>query len=237
MDPHQRLLLEVAWEALDDAGLTRQAIGGSVGVFVGGFTSDCVLARLTPSARSAINGHTSMSHSYTLLSNRLSFAFDLHGPSMTIDTACSSSLVAFHQAVKAMSAGECELALAGGVNVMFRPETSIEMCKGRFLAIDGRSKSFDAAADGYGRGEGAGMVLLKHLDAALRDRDRIYAVVRGSGANQDGRTVAIPVPNPVAQQALALRVCGEAEIEPHEIAFVEAHGTGTAVGEIGRAHV
>ena len=231
MDPQQRLLLEVSWEALDDAGLTGQAIGGSVGVFVGGFTSDCVLARLTPSARSAINGHTSMSHSYTLLSNRLSFAFDLHGPSMTIDTACSSSLVAFHQAVKAMSAGECELALAGGVNVMFRPETSIEMCKGRFLAIDGRSKSFDAAADGYGRGEGAGMVLLKHLDAALRDRDRIYAVVRGSGANQDGRTVAIPVPNPVAQQALALRVCGEAEIEPHEIAFVEAHGTGTAVGD------
>jgi acyl transferase domain-containing protein/NADPH:quinone reductase-like Zn-dependent oxidoreductase/NADP-dependent 3-hydroxy acid dehydrogenase YdfG len=231
MDPQQRLLLEVGWEALEDAGLAGRAMGGSVGVFVGAFTTDNALARMSPISRTAINGHTAMSSSQTLLSNRLSYAFDFRGPSMTIDTACSSSLVAFHQATRAMEAGECELALVGGVNVMFKPETFISMCKGRFLAFDGRSKSFDAAADGYGRGEGAGIVVLKRLDAALRDRDRIYAVVRGSGVNQDGRTSAIPVPNPVAQEELALRVCRDAGVSPHEIVFVEAHGTGTAVGD------
>ena len=231
LDPQQRLLLEVAWEALEDAGVAGQAIGGSVGVFVGGFTTDNMLARLSPLSRSAINRHTAMSFSLTLLSNRISHAFDFRGPSMTIDTACSSSLVAFHQAATAMAAGDCELALVGGVNVIFKPETSIMMCKGRFLASDGRSKSFDAAADGYGRGEGAGMVVLKRLDAALRDHDRIYAVVRGSGVNQDGRTPSIPVPNPVAQEELALRVCRDAGLSPHEIAFIEAHGTGTPVGD------
>ena len=231
MDPQQRLLLEVSWEALEDAGLSGQAIGGSVGVFVGGFTTDSSMVRLSPSARMDMNAHTAMSSSLTLLSNRVSYTFDFHGPSMTIDTACSSSLVAFHQATTALAAGDCDLALVGGVNVMFRPETFISMCKGRFLSFDGRSKSFDAAADGYGRGEGAGMVVLKRLDAARRDRDRIYAVVRGSGTNQDGRTTAIPVPNPDAQAALAKRVCRVAGVEPHQVAFIEAHGTGTAVGD------
>ncbi|MFD4365993.1 SDR family NAD(P)-dependent oxidoreductase [Rhodococcus sp. NPDC058521] len=231
MDPQQRLLLEVAWEALDDAGMAARVGGRSVGVYVGGFTNDSAYARVAASARASINLHTPTSSSFTLLSNRISYALDLQGPSMTIDTACSSSLVAFHEATQAIARGECEVALVGGVNAMIQPETFISMCKGRFLAVDGRSKTFDAAADGYGRGEGAGMVLLKPLDAARADGDRIYAVVRGTGSNQDGRTLAIPVPNPVSQQHLAERVSAEAGIAPHEVSYVEAHGTGTSVGD------
>ncbi|MFI9507814.1 SDR family NAD(P)-dependent oxidoreductase [Nocardia sp. NPDC052566] len=231
MDPQQRMLLEVAWEALDDAGLAARVSGQPVGVYVGAFTSDSAIGRVGMDARMEISGHTPMSYTFTLLSNRISYVLNLSGPSMTIDTACSSSLVALHQAAQAISAGECDLALAGGVNAMLQPETFVSMSKGRFLAADGRSKAFDAAADGYGRGEGAGIVVLKRLDAALRDGDRIYAVVRGTGVNQDGKTPAIPVPNPQAQENLARRVCLEAGVAPERVAYVEAHGTGTPVGD------
>ncbi|SNT43230.1 type I polyketide synthase [Rhodococcoides kyotonense] len=230
-DPQQRLLLEVAWEALDDAGHAGRVTGSPIGVYVGGFTNDSAGLRGSPSVRPYINAHSATSSSHTLLSNRISYALDLVGPSMTIDTACSSSLVAMHEAVRALDRGECEMALVGGVNTMIRPETFVSMCKGRFLAFDGRSKSFDATADGYGRGEGAGMVLLRPLADALRDGDRIYSVIRGSGVNQDGRTIAIPVPNPVSQRSLAERVCAEAGIDPSQVGYVEAHGTGTAVGD------
>jgi acyl transferase domain-containing protein/NADP-dependent 3-hydroxy acid dehydrogenase YdfG/aryl carrier-like protein len=231
MDPQQRLLLEVAWEALDDAGLAGHVAGRSVGVYVGGFTNDSVISRVSGNARPFIGTHTPTSSSFTLLSNRISFALDLLGPSMTIDTACSSSLVALHEGTQAITRGECEMALVGGVSVMLQPETFISMCKGRFLSRDGRSKSFDASADGYGRGEGAGMVLLRPLADARRSQDRIYAVVRGTGANQDGRTIAITVPNPASQATLATRVAAEAGITPAAIGYVEAHGTGTAVGD------
>src|SRR3954454_4411511 len=150
---------------------------------------------------------------------------------MTIDTACSSSMVAIHEAAQALDRGECEVALAGGVNVMLHHETTISMCKGRLLAADGRCKSFDASGDGYARGEGAGMIVLKPVEAALRDGDRVYAVIRATGSNQDGRTPGITVPNPEAQAALARRVCAAAGIAPAAIGFVEAHGTGTAVGD------
>lgn len=231
MDPQQRLLLEVAWEALDDAGLAGRVSGQAVGVYVGGFTNDSVMSRVSENARPFIGPHTPTSSSFTLLSNRISFALDLLGPSMTIDTACSSSLVALHEGTQAIARGECEMALVGGVSAMLQPETFISMCKGRFLSPDGRSKSFDASADGYGRGEGAGMVLLRPLADAHRNRDRVYAVVRGTGSNQDGRTIAITVPNPVSQENLATRVAREAGIEPAAIGYVEAHGTGTAVGD------
>lgn len=231
MDPQQRLLLEVAWEALDDAGLAGRVAGRPVGVYVGGFTNDSAMSRATQNARPYIGTHTPTSSAFTLLSNRISFALDLLGPSMTIDTACSSSLVALHEATQAIARGECEMALVGGVNAMLQPETFISMCKGRFLAQDGRSKSFDASADGYGRGEGAGVVLLRPLTDATKSRDRIYAVVRGTGANQDGRTIAITVPNPESQERLATRVAAEAGIAPAAIGYVEAHGTGTAVGD------
>ncbi|MEV2223673.1 SDR family NAD(P)-dependent oxidoreductase [Nocardia vinacea] len=229
MDPQQRLLLEVAWEALDDSGMAGRIAGRDIGVFVGGFMNDNAVGRNV--VRSAINSHTPTSSSHTLLSARIAFLLDLRGPTMTIDTACSSSLVALHQAVRSLALGECSSAIVGGANAMLQPETFISMCKGRFLSVDGRCKSFDAAADGYGRGEGAGVVILKPLEAAVRDGDRIYAVVRGSGVNQDGRTLAIPVPNPVAQEELARRVHTSAGIAPHEIGYVEAHGTGTPVGD------
>ncbi|GAB2999405.1 type I polyketide synthase [Mycobacterium bourgelatii] len=231
MDPQQSWLLEVAWEALDDAGLAGVAPGRDVGVYIGGFMCDNQVRRAMPSARRAISHFTATGGSQAMLSNRLSHALDLRGPSMTIDTACSSSLVAIHEATQAISRGECEFALAGGVSVMLHPEVFVSMCKGKFLARDGRSKAFDAAADGYGRGEGAGMLVLKSVEAALRDRDRIYAVIAGSGVNQDGRTLGITVPNRVAQRDLAQAVCAKANLAPHEIGYVEAHGTGTPVGD------
>ncbi|WP_204810122.1 type I polyketide synthase [Mycobacterium riyadhense] len=231
MDPQQRWVLEVAWEALDDAGLGGRVSGRDVGVYVGGFMIDNQIRRYLPSARRAISHFTATGASQAMLSNRLSHALDLRGPSMTIDTACSSSMVAIHLARQAISRGECETALAGGVNVMIHPELFVSMCKGKFLARDGRSKSFDAAADGYGRGEGAGMLVLKSVDAALRDRDRIYAVIAGSGVNQDGRTTGITVPNGSAQRDLARAVCAQADLAPHQIGYVEAHGTGTPVGD------
>jgi acyl transferase domain-containing protein len=175
--------------------------------------------------------HTPASASYTMLSNRIAYALNLVGPALTVDTACSSSLVAFHLACQALENGDCEVALAGGVNVMLQPETFVLMCKGGFLAADGRCKSFDASADGYGRGEGAGMVALKKLDDAVRDGDRIYAVVKATGSNQDGRTTAITVPNAESQENLARSVCVRAGLAPNEITYVEAHGTGTLVGD------
>jgi acyl transferase domain-containing protein/NADPH:quinone reductase-like Zn-dependent oxidoreductase len=231
MDPQQRLVLEVAWEALDDGGMAGRVGGRDVGVYVGAFMNDNQVRRHLPGARAALNGHTPTSGTFTMLSNRLSYVLDLRGPSMTIDTACSSSLVAIHEASQAVIRGECEAAIAGGVNVMLHPETTISMCKGRFLAPDGRCKSFDAAADGYARGEGAGMILLRPIEAALEDADRIYAVIRGSGSNQDGRTSGITVPSPEAQAKLVARVCAEAQIDPAAVGYVEAHGTGTAIGD------
>lgn len=231
MDPQQRLLLEVSQEALDDAGVSGRVAGRPVGVYVGAFTADNLVLRHLPTSRSAMNSHTVTAGMFTMLSNRISFVYDLRGPSMTIDTACSSSLVALHEATKAIARGEIELALVGGVNAMLTPEIFVGMCRSRLLSEDGRCKTFDGAADGYGRGEGAGVLVLKPLADATRDRDRIYAVIRGSGVNQDGRTPGITVPNPEAQADLIRRVTAESGLRPEQIGYVEAHGTGTAVGD------
>ncbi|WP_278265369.1 type I polyketide synthase [Nocardia sp. AG03] len=231
LDPQQRLLLEVTWEALDDAGIAGGVAGDPVGVYVGGFVVDQSVVGVVGPALFHTDMHTPASASYTMLSNRIAYALDLVGPAITVDTACSSSLVAFHLACQALDNGDCRVALAGGVNVMLQPETFVLMCKGGFLATDGRCKSFDAAADGYGRGEGAGMVALKRLDDAVRDGDRIYAVVKATGANQDGRTTAITVPNVDSQEALARSVCARSGLSPQEITYLEAHGTGTLVGD------
>ena len=232
LDPQQRLLLEVTWEALEDARLIPAALAGSdTGVYIGGFMLDNMLTQFGTLNRDQIGSHSAVSSTLSILSNRLSYVFDFRGPSITMDTACSSSLVAIHQACRALALGECGLALAGGVNFMYRPETVIAMCKGGFLAPDGRSKSFDARADGYGRGEGAGIVVLKKAADAIRDGDEIYALIRGTGVNQDGRTDGITVPNPASQAALIRQVCAEAAIDPRDIRYVEAHGTGTAVGD------
>ncbi|MGW0177994.1 type I polyketide synthase [Nocardia sp. NPDC003345] len=231
LDPQQRLLLEVAWEALDDAGAAGRAAGESVGVYIGGFVVDQSVVGVVGPALAHVDMHTAASASYTMLSNRIAYALDLVGPALTVDTACSSSLVAFHLACQAIENGDCAMALAGGVNVMLQPETFVMMCKGGFLATDGRCKSFDAAGDGYGRGEGGGVVVLKKLDDALRDGDRVYAVVKATGSNQDGRTAAITVPNAASQEALARTVCERSGLAPEQITYVEAHGTGTPVGD------
>ncbi len=231
IDPQQRLVMEVAWEALDDAGMAGRVSGKAVGVYVGAFTWDHSLNAMGPTALAQLDMHTAGAASFTMLSNRLAYALNLTGPALTVDTACSSSLVAFHLACQAISNGDCEMALVGGVNALLRPETFVMMCKGGFLAVDGRCKSFSASADGYGRGEGAGMVLLRKLDDALRDGDRIYAVVEATGSNQDGRTPAITVPNGASQEALARSVCARSSLAPHQVTYVEAHGTGTPVGD------
>ena len=242
LDPQQRLALEVAWEALDDAGLGGRVGGAPVGVYMGAFTMDHGYTPDGDAALAHVDMHSAVGTSYTMISNRIAYALNMVGPAITVDTACSSSLVAFHLACRAIADGDCELALAGGVTVMTAPESFITMCKGGFLSADGRSKPFDAAADGYGRGEGAGIVVLKKLADAEHDGDRIYAVVKGTGSNQDGRTTAITVPNADLQEALAKSVTARAGIAPHEVTYVEAHGTGTPVGDplelqaIGRAY-
>jgi acyl transferase domain-containing protein len=232
IDPQQRLLLETSWEALEDAGIPFDSLAGSnTGVFIGAFTLDHKLTQMGKMNRQFIGTHTAIGSTMTILSNRISYVLDLRGPSMSLDTACSSSLVAVHLACQGIWRGECDLALAGGVNVMLRPEYPMAMCKGGFLAPDGRSKSFDSRANGYGRGEGAGIVVLKRLSEALRDGDSIYALIRGTGVNQDGRTNGITVPNPDSQARLIQRVCTQYKIDPHDIRYVEAHGTGTPVGD------
>lgn len=232
IDPQQRILMEVAWEALEDAGLDPEQLAGTdTGVYIGGFMLDNLLTQFSPLNREQIGSHSAVGSTLTILSNRLSYIFDLRGPSITMDTACSSSLVALHEACQSIWRGECTLGLCGGVNIMHRPENLIAMCKGGFLSPDGRSKSFDKRANGYGRGEGAGLVVLKPYSAALRDGDDIYAIVRGTGANQDGRTDGITVPNPEAQEMLMRRVCAKVKVDPRQICYVEAHGTGTPVGD------
>ncbi len=231
MDPQQRLLLQVTQEALDDARTSEQSdINQRTGVFVGAFTMDNMGQQLSVFNREQIMSHTGVSTTMTMLSNRISHLYDFQGPSMTIDTACSSSLVALHLAVQALNNDECDTAIVGGVNLMFRPEFAIAMCKGRYLSPDARCKTFDKSANGYARGEGAGVVILKRAND-LSDQAHVYATIEASGVNQDGQTSSISVPNGESQKTLIKEVCHRADIDPSSIDFVEAHGTGTAVGD------
>jgi acyl transferase domain-containing protein/NADPH:quinone reductase-like Zn-dependent oxidoreductase/acyl carrier protein len=232
LDPQQKLLLEVTWEAVEDAGLTPDAYRGSdTGVFVGAFMVDNLGEQCQAYNRSEITLHTAVGTTMAMLSNRISYVFDLRGPSFTVDTACSSSLVALHLACQALWNGECSTALSGGVNIMLRPELVIAMCKGHFLAPDGRCKTFDASANGYARGEGAGMIVLRPLSAALANGDQIRALICATGVNQDGRTAGITIPNADSQERLIRAVCKQAGITPAQIQYVEAHGTGTRIGD------
>jgi acyl transferase domain-containing protein/NADPH:quinone reductase-like Zn-dependent oxidoreductase/short-subunit dehydrogenase/acyl carrier protein len=232
LDPQQRLLLEAAWDAFEDAGIAVTRLSGSsTGVYVGGFMLDARDVASFPESRRLVEGHFATGVGNTVLSNRISYTFDLQGPSLTVDTACSSSLVTVHLACRDLADATCDLALAGGVNVMLSPLSTLLMCKGQFLSPDGRSKTFDASADGYGRGEGAGLVVLKRLDDAVRDGDRIYATILATGVNQDGRTDGMPFPNRHAQVALSSRVSRQAGIDPKRVGYVEAHGTGTKAGD------
>ncbi len=232
IDPQQRILLESVWEAFEDAGLPIDALAGTdTGVYIGGFTLDSQMLQFSPANRDLISSHSGTSASMVMLSNRISYCFDFRGPSVTIDTACSSSLVALNYACQDLWQRRCSLAVAGGVNVMLKPEYTVVMAKGTFLSPDAHCKAFDESANGYARGEGAGVVVLKPLAAALMDGDPVYAVIRGTGVNQDGRTNGITVPNGEAQSQLIRRVYREAGITPDDVSYIEAHGTGTAVGD------
>jgi acyl transferase domain-containing protein/acyl carrier protein len=238
IDPQQRLLLEAAWEAMEDSGDSPAELAGTdTGVYCGCFTLDSMLLQMNPYNRSTSGTNSATGASMTMVANRISYCFDLRGPSFTLDTACSSSLVATHEACQAIWRGEISGALIGGANMMICPEYPMLMCKGHFLSPDGRSKSFDSRADGYARGEGAGVVYIKPLSAAQRDGNPIYAVIRGTGVNQDGRTEGITVPNPDSQESLIRSVYEKSGVPFEDVRYVEAHGTGTTVGDTVEANV
>jgi acyl transferase domain-containing protein/acyl-CoA synthetase (AMP-forming)/AMP-acid ligase II/acyl carrier protein len=233
MDPQQRLLLEVAWEALEYAGIDPGALRGqSVGVFVGISAADHGFRQFgQPEAPQAITAHTGTGLAFSIAANRLSYFFDLRGPSLAIDTACSSSLVAVHQACRSLRQGECALALAGGVNLILSPQLHLVIERAGMLSSDGRCKTFDAEADGYGRGEGCGVVVLKRRPDALRDGDAVLGILRATAVNQDGRSNGLTAPNPAAQRELINQALAEAGLAANEIGYVEAHGTGTRLGD------
>ena len=231
MDPQQRMLLEVAWEALEDAGCPAESLAGSrTGVFVGMMFNDYG-SRLMNGDPLRIDAYSGSGNVYAIAANRLSCVLDLNGPSVVVDTACSSSLVAAHLACRSLLEGECDLALAGGVNVILSPGTSIYYTRAGLMAPDGRCKTFDARANGFVRGEGAGVVVLKRLSRALADRDPIYAVIRGTAVNHDGRGNGLTAPNPRAQEAVIREAYRKAGVSPGKVAYVEAHGSGTSLGD------
>jgi acyl transferase domain-containing protein/acyl carrier protein len=229
-DPQQRLLLEVSWEALENAGIAPDKLKGSrSGVFVGINTDDYRQLLMNESAD--VTAYSFTGNTASIAAGRLSYFLDWQGPTMAVDTACSSSLVAIHLACQSLRLGECGLALAGGVNLMLSEQTNLVLCKMRALSPDGRCKTFDAAADGYGRGEGCGMIVLKRLCDAVADGDNILALIRGTALNHDGKSSGLTVPNGLAQQAVIRAALDNAKVEPASVSYVEVHGTGTALGD------
>jgi acyl transferase domain-containing protein/NADPH:quinone reductase-like Zn-dependent oxidoreductase len=232
MDPQQRLLLEVAWEALEDgAQPIDRLIPARTGVFVGvsGVDYDAVQEMLDELRD--IDTHTATGTSSSIVANRISHALNFTGPSLAVDTACSSSLVALHLACASLQEGECDRALAGGVNIILNPKVYVAFSRLSMLSPDGRCRAFDAGGRGFVRAEGVGVVVLKTLDRALGEGDPVYAVIRGTGINQDGHTPGITVPNGDAQAELVREVVGRAGIDPLDVSYVETHGTGTPVGD------
>ncbi|WP_129645083.1 GNAT family N-acetyltransferase [Peristeroidobacter agariperforans] len=229
-DPQQRMLLQLAWACLEDAGTVPAALQGTkTGVFVG--ASNCDYSRLTQAAGLEVQAHHGVGSSLAILANRLSYFFDCSGPSLLIDTACSSSLVALHSAVQSLRSGECTTALVGGVNLICHPDLSIAYHKAGMLAADGRCKTFDATANGYVRSEGAVMMLLKPLKQAVEDHDRIHAVIKGSATNHGGLAGGLTVPNPQKQSELLRAAWKDAGVAARDLTYIEAHGTGTSLGD------
>jgi acyl transferase domain-containing protein/acyl carrier protein len=230
MDPQQRLFLEVAWESLEDAGIAVDRLrGGRTGVFVGLNTTD--YTQLVTRNQSDIDLYYGTGNSFSGAAGRLSYFLGVRGPSIAVDTACSSSLTAIHLACQSLRAGESEVAIAGGANVMSTPTVFLAMSAAGALAPDGRCKTFDDSADGYGRGEGAGALVLKTLSRATRDGDRVYAVIRGSAVNQDGASGGLTVPSGEAQEEVIKTALDNAAMSADEIDYIEAHGTGTRLGD------
>ena len=232
MDPQQRLLLEVVWEALEDAGIAPERLkGSSTGVWVGLCLDDYARRTVASGDLTRIDAYNTLGNTRSVAAGRIAYVLDLRGPAVQLDTSCSSSLVAIHQACQSLRAGESDLALVGGVNLMSSPEATVALCKLHALSREGRCKSFDAAADGYGRGEGCGMVVMKRVTEAQASGDRIYAVIRGTSTNHDGRSNGLTAPNGLAQEAVIRAALANAALESSAVDYVEAHGTGTLLGD------
>ena len=230
IDPQQRLLLEVAVEALEHAGIPAESLQRSqTGVFAGACVSE--YGYMASRDLSQIDAWTGTGGALSIIANRLSYFLDLRGPSLTVDTACSSSLVAVHLACQSLRTGQSELAIAAGVNLVLSPAVTRSFDAAEAMSPSGACHAFDAAADGFVRGEGCGVAVLKRLSDALRDGDRVLAVVRGSAVNQDGRSNGLMAPNPAAQAAVLRAACADAGVAPSEVDYVEAHGTGTLLGD------
>ena len=230
MDPQQRLLLELAWHCLEDAGYAPSLLrGSSTGVFIGACNLD--YKELLERSQARMEGHAATGTYTTLLPNRISHFFGFHGPSVPIDTSCSASLVALHQAVMALRNGECEWALAGGVNLMLTPTSFVSFSKLGMLSPTGSCKAFDKRADGYVRGEGGAVLLLKPLAKAEAAGDRIYGVIKGSATNHGGGTRTLTTPDPVLQAALIVQACKDGEVDPEQFTYIETHGSGTELGD------
>ena len=228
MDPQQRLFLQVVWKTIEDSGY-RPSHFRNMGVFVGICTSDYV--DLVQKSGQAVNAHAPSGLAHSILANRISFLMDWHGPSEPVNTACSSSLVAVHRAVQAIRNGECEAAIAGGVNIIITPQLYVAYSQAGFLSPDGCCRPFDRRANGFVRGEGVGAALLKPLQRALKDGDHIYAVIKTTGVNHGGRVQSLTVPNSHAQADLICQAYKKAGIDPRTISYIEAHGTGTELGD------
>ncbi|TDD94229.1 type I polyketide synthase, partial [Actinomadura rubrisoli] len=231
MDPQQRLMLELAWECLEDAGIAASALrGGRTGVFVGAIASDyaTLAVRQGPEAATA---HTVTGLSRGIIANRVSYTLGLRGPSLTVDAAQSSALVAVQLACESLRDGESDLAIAGGVNLILAPDSTVGLTRFGGLSPDGVAYTFDARANGYVRGEGGGAVVLKPLGRALADGDHVYCVIRGGAVNNDGATGGLTTPSAAAQADVLRRACERAGVEPREVQYVELHGTGTRVGD------
>eukprot|EP01028_Stygiella_incarcerata_P001284 TRINITY_DN1211_c0_g1_i1.p1 TRINITY_DN1211_c0_g1~~TRINITY_DN1211_c0_g1_i1.p1 ORF type:complete len:6166 (-),score=1589.85 TRINITY_DN1211_c0_g1_i1:110-16939(-) len=233
MDPQQRIVLELCWEALENAGIPPSAAKGTqMGVFIGIANSGYARRAMECAGWAAASSDTSTGNSLSILSGRVAYVFGFEGPALSIDTACSSSLVAIHTACQSLRSGECVSALAGGVNMTFHPETWILTAQSQALSMKhDRCMTFDSRADGFIRGEGAGMVLLKRMSDAKRDGDIILGRIRGSGMNSDGRSNGLTAPNPRSQESLMRQVLKCSGLQPSDVTYLEAHGTGTQLGD------
>ncbi|MBN2309702.1 MAG: SDR family NAD(P)-dependent oxidoreductase, partial [Candidatus Hydrogenedentes bacterium] len=230
MDPQQRLLLEVSWEALENAGLAPDSLAGSrTGTYVGIGTIDYLQLMLQQGGE--MDAYAATGNTQSVAANRLAYFYDFQGPSLALDTACSAALVAVHQACSGLRSGECDLALAGGVNMILAPMVTISLSQARLMSPTGRCRAFDADADGYVRGEGCGLVVLKRLSDAIAAGDSVFAVIRGTAFNHDGRSNGLTAPNTLAQQRVLRAALENAGVAPDEIDYLEAHGTGTPIGD------
>ncbi len=230
MDPQQRVLLELVWHAAEDAGIPASKLaGGGTGVYIGASSTDYRDLRLGDPASG--DSYFMTGGTLSILANRISYVFDLRGPSLTVDTACSSSLVALHHACEAIRDGRVSSAIVGGINLLLAPYPFLGFCRASMLSRRGRCFAFDKRADGYVRGEGAAAVILKPLKQALKDGDRVRAVIRGTGVNSDGRTIGLSLPSEAAQADLIRTVYARAGVAPDDLAFFEMHGTGTPAGD------